>query len=63
MNSLPFVVKEDRTPFEDALVMKKDLTTIEKQLINAKATYLMGEGLLESALRVMQEIPEVEWDE
>ncbi|MEL7221066.1 MAG: hypothetical protein AAGJ93_07085, partial [Bacteroidota bacterium] len=55
--------KEDRTPFEDALVVPKVGTTIEKQLLNAKATYLMGEGLLESALRVMQEIPVVEWDE
>jgi hypothetical protein len=55
--------KEDRTPFEDALVEKKKGDTIEKQLLNAKATYLMGEGLLESALRVMQEIPEEEWDE
>lgn len=54
--------KEERTRFEKELVEKEDGTTIEYDLINAKAAYLLGQGFLESALKTMQEIPSLEQD-
>lgn len=54
--------KEDRTRFEQALVEYEDGTTIEKDLLNTESAFLLGQGRLEAALKVMQEIPELEWD-
>lgn len=54
--------EEDRTKFEKALVEYENGTTIENELLNTKAAYLLGQGYLETALNVMQEIPELEWD-
>ena len=54
--------KEDRTRFEKALVEFEDGTTIENELLNTKSAYLVGQGYLETALNVMKEIPELEWD-
>lgn len=54
--------KEDRTKFEKALVEFENGTTIENDLLNTKSAYLLGQGYLETALNVMKEIPELEWD-
>ena len=54
--------KEDRTRFEKELVEYENGTTIENELLNTKSAYLLGQGYLETALTVMKEIPELEWD-
>ncbi|MEL7249898.1 MAG: hypothetical protein AAFO03_15825 [Bacteroidota bacterium] len=54
--------KEDRTRFEKELVEYDNGTTIENELLNTKSAYLLGGGYLETALTVMKEIPELEWD-
>ncbi|MEM1215536.1 MAG: hypothetical protein AAGJ82_07625, partial [Bacteroidota bacterium] len=54
--------KPNRTIFEQRLVEYQDGSTIEYELLDAKAAFLMGQGSLETALRVMKEIPDLEWD-
>lgn len=54
--------KEKRTSFERELVEKPNGSTIENELLNIEAAHLLGQGFLESALKVMKEIPIVEHD-
>ena len=44
------------------MVQPKGGGTIEQELLNIKSAYLLGEGLLEAAMKTMQEIPETDWD-
>ncbi|MEZ4983883.1 MAG: hypothetical protein R2795_02400 [Saprospiraceae bacterium] len=54
--------KEDRSPYEKALVEREDGTTIEYDLVEAKSAYLLGMGEPEAALSAMRDIPSKEWD-
>jgi len=54
--------KPNRSGLETALVTKSGGETIEKDLINLKATLLFSEFRLEEALTVFKEINREEWD-
>lgn len=54
--------KDSRNSLETALIVKSDGTTIEKDLINIKATLLFGEFRLEEALVVLKQISRSEWN-
>ncbi len=54
--------KTGRNSLETALVTKSDGSTIEKDLLNIKATLLFSEGKLEQALNTLKEMDRVFWD-
>jgi len=55
--------KEKRTPFENSLVANKEGGgTIKNELNNLKAAYLLSQGLPESAMEAMKDIPTTDWD-
>lgn len=54
--------KPVRTRWEKWLVEKPDGSTIEKDLIDIKATMLMSDYHLEAALETLKEMPRAEWD-
>lgn len=54
--------KERKNPFEQLLVQHPDGSSIEKALIDMKATLLMQGYYVEAAYETFREIPEEEWD-
>ncbi len=55
--------KSGRNSLETALVTKSDGTTIERDLLNMKATLLLGEFRLEEALKTFKEIDRSQWND
>lgn len=55
--------KTGRNSLETALITKSDGTTIEKDLLNIKATLLFSEGRLEEALNTFKKMDRTFWDE
>ncbi len=54
--------KTGRNSLETAMITKSDGTTIEKDLLNLKATLLFSEGKLEEALKVFKEMDRTFWN-
>lgn len=48
--------------FERDLLRKTDNSNLEKEMINLKATYLMAQGMLDSALTEFKKMDRIEWD-
>lgn len=53
--------KPSRNSLENALVLKSDGSTIEKDLLNIKGTLLFSEGQLEEALTVFKDMERSNW--
>ncbi len=61
-NLLEICRKEDKTRFEEALVTDRDGNSLENDLLDAKGTYYLARGQMETALEVFRLLPREAWD-
>lgn len=54
--------KKNPSVYEKSLITRKDGTTIKSDLAEIKASFLLGQGLPEAAMKAIRLIPEQDWD-